>query len=269
MKTVEGDQSPTAFMAGVSAGDTLTGTVAEITRSGAAVLLDGFADGPAGFIGPLDYSWRSSGAILQVGDRVSAEVIAVDHLRQRVMLSRSATENPELWAFLKALHRGQRLSGTVAAIERFGVFVDLDDGPKHPAFPGVGFITIPELSWLTFEDPSEVTSTGQDVTCEVIAFDTTNGEARLSLRATQPDPFLGFARAFQVGQILHGSVTKLVPFGAFVRVKDGIEGLVHLRELSTKPIQTPDQAVQIGDEVIVTITEIDLHRRRLALSRRR
>jgi small subunit ribosomal protein S1 len=71
-----------------------------------------------------------------------------------------------------------------------------------------------------------------------------------------------------VGQVLHGSVTKLVPFGAFVRVKDGIEGLIHLSELSTTPIETPDQAVRIGDEVTVTITEIDPLRRRLALSRR-
>ncbi|GIE91468.1 S1 RNA-binding domain-containing protein [Actinoplanes regularis] len=267
---MEDDQSPTAFMATVSVGDTLTGTVAEITPSGVAVLLDGFAGDPVGFIGCLDFSWRSfqrsPGAIVQVGDRVSAEVITVDHLRRQVLLSRSATENPQLWAFLKALHRGQRLSGTVATIERFGVFVDLDDGPKHPTFPGVGFITMPELSWLTFEDPSEVIAAGQHVTCEVLAFDTTNGEARLSLRATQPDPFLDFAHTFQVGQILHGSVTKLVPFGAFVRVKDGIEGLIHLSELSTTPIETPDQAVQIGDEVIVTITEIDLLRRRLALS---
>ncbi|MEU4217322.1 S1 RNA-binding domain-containing protein [Actinoplanes sp. NPDC026623] len=270
---MEDDQSLTAFMATVNVGDTLVGTVAEVTPSGAAVLLDSFTDDPIGFIGCLDYSWRSfqrsPGAILQAGDRVSAEVLTVDHLRRRVMLSRSATENPQLWAFLKALHRGQRLSGTVAAIERFGVFVDLDDGPKHPTFPGVGFITMPELSWLTFGDPSEVISEGQHVTCEVLTFDTTNGEARLSLRATQPDPFLDFARTCHVGQILHGSVTKLVPFGAFVRVKDGIEGLIHLSELSTRPIETPDQAVQIGDEVTVTITEIDLLRRRLALSCRR
>jgi small subunit ribosomal protein S1 len=269
---MEGDQVLTAFIATVSVGDTLTGTVAEVTPPGAAVLLDGFADDPVGFIGCLDYSWRSfrrsPGEILQSGDRVSAEVVDVDQLKRQVLLSRSATENPQLWAFLKALHRGQRLSGTVAAIERFGVFVDLDDGPKHPTFPGVGFITMPELSWRTFEDPSEIISTGQHVTCEVLDFDTTNGEARLSLRATQPDPFLDFARTVQVGQILHGSVTTLVPFGAFVRVKDGIEGLIHLSELSTTPIETPDQAVQLGDEVIVRVTEIDPSRRRLALSRR-
>ncbi|WP_235995422.1 S1 RNA-binding domain-containing protein [Nonomuraea montanisoli] len=78
------------------------------------------------------------------------------------------------------------MSGIVAAIESFGVFVALDDGPKHPVFPGVGFITMPELSWRSFEDPSEIVSMGERITCEVLTFDTTNGEARLSLRATQP-----------------------------------------------------------------------------------
>jgi ribosomal protein S1 len=273
MVPVEDDRSAQEFMATVTVGDILTGTVAEITPQGAAVLLDGCSGEPCGFIGCLDHTWRASprspGALLQAGDRVAAEVIAVDHPRRQVVLSRSATENPRLWAFLKALRRGQRLSGTVAAIETFGVFIDLDDGPKHPTFPGVGFITMPELSWRTFADPSEIVYPGQHVTCEVLAFDTTHGEARLSLRATQADPFLDFARTTRVGQVRHGSVTKLVPFGAFVRVTDGIEGLVPLNELSATPVQTPDQAVQVGDEVVVTITEIDPVRRRLVLSRRR
>jgi ribosomal protein S1 len=233
------------------------------------VLLDDFADEAIGIIDSLDLSWQSlrpSG--LKAGDRISAEVIAVDRQGQRVRLSRSATENPQLWGYLKALLPGQRLSGTVAAIERFGVFVDLDDGPNHPVFPGVGFITMPELSWQWFEDPAEIISVGQHITCEVLAFDTHNGEARLSLRATQPDPFQQFARDAHVGQILRGPVTKLVPFGAFVRVADGLVGLIHLSELAAPPIETPDQAVQIGDEVTVVITDIDAPRRRLAISRR-
>ncbi|GAA1650746.1 S1 RNA-binding domain-containing protein [Actinoplanes couchii] len=266
---MEDDRSRAAFMATVSVGDTLAGTVAEVTRSGAVILLDGFPEAPIGFIGSLDYSRRSSGASLQAGDRVSTAVLAVDHPRCQILLSRSATEHPQLWAFLKALQPGQHLAGTVAAIENFGVFVDLDDGPEHPTLPGVGFITIPELSWHWFEDTSEVISVGEHVVCEFRAFDTTNGEARLSLRATQPDPFLDFASTSHVGQILHGTVTKLVPFGAFVRVEGGIHGLIHLSELSDTPIETPDEAVQIGDEVTVTITDIDPVRRRLALSRRR
>lgn len=178
------------------------------------------------------------------------------------------SESPELWAFLESLQLGEIVSGTVAAIERFGVFVELDDGPSHPVFPGVGFITIPELSWRRFEAASDVVQVGQRVSCEFLQFDTWNLEARLSLRATQPDPFQAFADRNAVGRKLHGHVTKLVPFGVFVQVANGIEGLVPLRELTWTPAKAPSHVVQVGDEVTVVVTEIDRELRRLILSRR-
>ncbi len=178
------------------------------------------------------------------------------------------SENPELWAFLESLHRGEILSGTVSAIERFGVFLALDDGPDHPVFPGPGFITIPELSWRRFEAASDVVRIGQRVSCELLQFDTWNPEAGLSLRATQPDSFQAFADRIPVGQKLHGRVTELVPFGAFVQVADGIEGLVHLQELSWTTLEAPEDVVCVGDEVTVVTTEIDRERRRPALPRR-
>ncbi|MFI2348176.1 S1 RNA-binding domain-containing protein [Streptomyces sp. NPDC019443] len=178
------------------------------------------------------------------------------------------SENPELWAFLESLRCGELLSGTVTAIERFGVFVALDDGPDHPVFPGVGFITIPELSWRRFEAASDVVHAGQRVSCEFLQFDTWNAEARLSMRATQPDPFQAFADHTAVGQELQGQVTKLLRFGVFVQVADGIEGLVHLRELTWPPVEAPEDIFQVGDEVTVVVTEIDRERRRLSLSRR-
>jgi small subunit ribosomal protein S1 len=110
------------------------------------------------------------------------------------------SENPELWAFLQSLRPGDILSGTVSAIERFGVFVTLDEGPGHPVFPGVGFITAPELSWRRFEAASDIVQVGQRVTCEFLQFDTWNSEARLSLRATQADPFQQFAYSTATGR---------------------------------------------------------------------
>ncbi|MER6345104.1 S1 RNA-binding domain-containing protein [Streptomyces sp. NPDC001595] len=177
------------------------------------------------------------------------------------------SENPELWAFLESLRCGAILSGTVTAIERFGVFVALDDGPDHPVFPGVGFITIPELSWRRIETGSDVVQVGQRVSAEFLQFDTWNLEARMSLRATQPDPFRAFVDRTAVGQELHGRVTKLVPFGVFVEIADGIEGLVPLRELTSTPVERPSDVVQSGDEVTVVVTVIDRERRRLVLSR--
>ncbi|MER5181684.1 S1 RNA-binding domain-containing protein [Streptomyces sp. NPDC002896] len=213
----------------------------------------------------MELSWRQPPAVSQ---RITAEVIAMDLDEGRVRLSMAATGNPELWAFLRSLHRGEILSGTVTAIERFGVFVALDDGPDHPVFPGVGFITIPELSWRHFEAASDVVQVGQHILCVFLQFDTWNGEARLSLRATQPDAFQAFVDGIAVGQTLRGKVTKLVPFGVFVQVTGGIEGLVHLRELASMPPDTPESVVQVGDEVSVVVTEIDREKRRLALSRR-
>ncbi|WP_319596864.1 S1 RNA-binding domain-containing protein [Streptomyces sp. ID05-04B] len=127
------------------------------------------------------------------------------------------SENPELWAFLKSLHCGEILSG---------------------------FITIPELSWPRIEAAFDVVQVGQRVSAEFLQFDTWNLEARLSLRATQPDPFQAFADRTAVGQKLHGQVTKLVPFGVFVQVTDGIEGLVprassDLRPRSALPNRVP------------------------------
>ncbi|MFI9830898.1 S1 RNA-binding domain-containing protein [Streptomyces sp. NPDC051913] len=265
MGAASGDQDSREFLAGIRIGDLCSGTVAEVTRSrGVTVTLDGFSARPLGIIWPLDVSWSwNQSAAVKVGQRITAEVIAIDPDEGRARLAMTATENPELWAFLKSRHRGEILSGTITAIERFGVFVALDDGPDHPVFPGVGFITIPELSWRHIEAVSDVVQVGQRVSCEFLQFDTWNGEARLSLKATQPDPF----QAFAVGQTLKGQVTKLVPFGFFVQVADGIEGLVHLHELTSTPVPTPQDVVEAGDEVTVVVTDVDRERRRLILSR--
>ena len=179
-----------------------------------------------------------------------------------------AAEHPDLWAYLDSLSYGDVIAGTVAAIESFGVFVKLDDGPAHPVFPGVGFITYPELSWSRFDAASDIVQVGERVSCEFLQFDTWNLEARLSLRATQPDPLAAFANRIEVGQELTGRVTRLVPFGAFVEVADGIEGLIHLRDLSPTPVEAPSDVVQVGDEVTVAIQAIDLPRRQLSLSLR-
>lgn len=178
------------------------------------------------------------------------------------------SEHPELWAFLESLRPGMVLLGTVAAIERFGVFVALDDGPAHPIFAGVGFITGPELSWRHFTDASDVVHVGQRVSCVFLQFDTTNLEARLSLRATQPDPFQAFADHAALGQELTGQVTKIVPFGAFVQVANGVEGMVHARDFASRGVEAIGDAVNVGDELAVVVTALDRERRRLGLGLR-
>ncbi|AZM93738.1 S1 RNA-binding domain-containing protein [Streptomyces sp. W1SF4] len=178
-------------------------------------------------------------------------------------------ETPGLWEFLSSLELGERIAGRVASIESFGVFVALDDGPAHPVYPGVGFISYAELAWQRFDAATEIVRVGQRVECEFLQFDTWNGEARLSLKATQPDPFQIFADDTSVGQTLPGRVTKLAPVGAFVEVAKGIEGLVPLLELAWTPVEAPEEIVRVGDRFRVVVTEVDRQHRRLALSRRR
>lgn len=174
------------------------------------------------------------------------------------------SENPELWAFLESFHLGDTLSGVVAAIKPFGVFVALDDGPAHPVYPGVGFITAPELSWRRHEAMSDVVQVGQRVSAVFLQFDTYNLEARLSLRATEPDPFQAFAEGVEPGSKLTGTVTKLTPIGAFARVADGIEGLLPVRGFDNARAEALD-GMQVGDELTVVVTDMDRQRRRFQL----
>jgi small subunit ribosomal protein S1 len=111
-----------------------------------------------------------------------------------------------------------------------------------------------------------VVEVGQEVEVEVLDVDLDRERVSLSLKATQEDPWRHFARTHAIQQIVPGKVTKLVPFGAFVRVEDGIEGLVHISELAEKHVEIPEQVVQVGSEVMVKVIDIDLERRRISLS---
>ncbi|WP_394616890.1 S1 RNA-binding domain-containing protein [Lentzea sp. JNUCC 0626] len=166
---------------------------------------------------------------------------------------------PELHAFLSGLRPGQLLSGTVAAIENFGVFVALDEGPPHPAHPGVGFIRVIDLTWQRVGSVAEVVQVGQRVTGEFQEHDAWQQEARLSLKALQPDPLRAFAAT--AGQEFRGSVTKVVPFGVVVRVADGVEGLLHEKDFTSAPPRE-------GDEITVVLADFDLERRRVSFSQR-
>ena len=125
---------------------------------------------------------------------------------------------------------------------------------------------VSELSWKHIDHPSEVVQVGDEVTVEVLDVDMDRERVSLSLKATQEDPWRHFARTHAIGQIVPGKVTKLVPFGAFVRVEEGIEGLVHISELSERHVEVPDQVVQVGDDAMVKVIDIDLERRRISLS---
>ncbi|MGO2111863.1 MAG: S1 RNA-binding domain-containing protein, partial [Pseudoclavibacter sp.] len=160
--------------------------------------------------------------------------------------------------FLNNLQKGQVRKGVVSSMVNFGAFVDLG---------GVdGLVHVSELSWKHIDHASEVVEVGQEVTVEILEVDLDRERVSLSLKATQEDPWQVLARTHAIGQIAPGKVTKLVPFGAFVRVADGIEGLVHISELSTGHVELAEQVVSVGQELFVKIIDIDLDRRRISLS---
>jgi small subunit ribosomal protein S1 len=197
-----------------------------------------------------------------VGRELEAKIIELDKNRNNVVLSRRAwleqTQSEVRQNFLTQLQKGQVRPGVVSSIVNFGAFVDLG---------GVdGLVHVSELSWKHIDHPSEVVEVGQEVTVEVLDVDMDRERVSLSLKATQEDPWQQFARTHQMGQIVPGKVTKLVPFGAFVRVDEGIEGLVHISELAERHVEIPEQVVQVNDDVMVKIIDIDLERRRISLS---
>ena len=129
-----------------------------------------------------------------------------------------------------------------------------------------GLIHVSELSWKHVDHPGSVVSVGDEVTIQVLEVDLDRERISLSLKATQQDPWQEFASSHRVGELVYGRVTKLVPFGAFVQVGDGIEGLVHISEMSAHHIDLPEQVVTPGEELWVKIIDIDLQRRRISLS---
>ncbi|MHB8661715.1 MAG: 30S ribosomal protein S1 [Acidimicrobiales bacterium] len=197
-----------------------------------------------------------------VGKELDAKIIELDKNRNNVVLSRRAwleeSQKEQREDFLANLKPGEVRKGTVSSIVNFGAFVDLGgmDGLVH----------VSELSWKHVEHPSAVVTVGDEIEVKVLEVDLERERISLSLKQTLQDPWNEFASSHQVGELVYGRVTKLVPFGAFVQVGDGIEGLVHISEMATHHVDLPEQVVNPGDELWVKIIDIDLQRRRISLS---
>ncbi|MFQ5558734.1 MAG: 30S ribosomal protein S1, partial [Acidimicrobiales bacterium] len=197
-----------------------------------------------------------------VGRELEAKIIELDKNRNNVVLSRRAwleeTQREQREEFLDNLRPGETRRGTVSSVVNFGAFVDLGgmDGLVH----------VSELSWKHVDHPSSVVQVGDEIEVQVLEVDLDRERISLSLKATQQDPWQEFAGSHRVGELVYGRVTKLVPFGSFVQVGDGIEGLVHISEMSAHHVDLPEQVVTPGEELWVKIIDLDLQRRRISLS---
>jgi small subunit ribosomal protein S1 len=197
-----------------------------------------------------------------IGQRITAKILELDRNRNNVVLSRrTLLEQNQRGArdeFLTNLKIGEVRKGRISSVVAFGAFVDLGGMD--------GLIHVSELSWKHVDNPTAVVNIGDEVTVKVLEVDMERERISLSLKATQQDPWQEFANGHQVGQLVYGRVTKLVPFGAFVQVGDGIEGLVHISEMSAHHVEAPEQVVTPAEELWVKIIDLDLARRRISLS---
>lgn len=197
-----------------------------------------------------------------IGQDIEAKIIELDRNKNNVVLSRRAfleeNQREQREEFLTNIRPGEVRSGVVSSIVHFGVFVDLGgmDGLVH----------VSELSWNHVDHPSSVVAVGDEVQVLVLEVDHQSERISLSLKATQQDPWQEFANAHKAGELVYGHVTKLVPFGCFVQVAAGIEGLVHISEMSLQHVDLPEQVVTVGEELWVKIIDLDPGRRRISLS---
>lgn len=197
-----------------------------------------------------------------IGKTLNVKVIELDRSKERIVLSRREVENAELEVKKKGLWNeikpGEKRSGVVSRLTKFGAFVDLD---------GIdGLIRLSELSWKRVKNPSEVVSIGDKVEVYVLDVDKENNRISLALKDVSEDPWNNVQDKYKVGSVVDGVVTKFLNFGAFVEIEPGLEGLVHLSEISEERILKPSDVLNIGNKVRVKILDIDSKAKRMSLS---
>ncbi len=242
-------------------GEPVEGTVIEVVKGGLIIDL-----GVRGFLpASLVDIRRVPNLDEYMGTKIESKVIELNRSRNNVVLSRRAVleeERKEVrQQILDRLQPGLVVEGQISNIVDFGAFVDLD---------GIdGLIHISELSWSHVNHPSEILTIGDTVKVKVLDIDRDRQRISLGLKQTQEDPWQRIVDTYSVGDELEGKVTKVVTFGAFVEILDGVEGLVHISELAPHHVESPREVVHPGDEIRVQILEIDSERRRLSLSAKR
>ncbi|MEX0698109.1 MAG: 30S ribosomal protein S1 [Acidimicrobiia bacterium] len=239
-------------------GGTVKGTVIEVVKGGLIVDI-----GLRGFLPASLVDLRRVRDLEPfIGQEIEAKVIELDRNRNNVVLSRRAyleeEQAEQRAAFLDDLKEGEIRPGVISSVVNFGAFVDLGgmDGLVH----------VSEMSWQHISHPSEMVKVGDKVTIRVLEVDRERERISLSIRQTLEDPWEVFSRDTNVADVVDGVVTKTVPFGAFVSVSDGVEGLVHVSEIAIHRVESPELELSIGQKVRVKVTEKDDERRRISLS---
>ncbi len=257
LKEIEKEQRKALFET-LEKGQEIDGTIRSIVDFGLFVDIGGFE----GLVHRSEIAWKDLPVPppeYKVGDNVRVKVIDFDTEKAKVSLSiKQLRPNP--WdGITERLTAGARMTGTVVSVTDFGAFVELEQDVE-------GLVHISELSWGHPENPKELVSEGDQVEVVVLNVDEAAHRISLSMRRTQNDPWEDVSAKYPQGQIVSGTVTKLTDFGAFVKLEDGIEGLVHVSELDWGHVSHPRDVLSESDPVEVKILSADPSERRISLS---
>src|SRR5216683_441361 len=243
----------------LSEGMVLTGTVKNLTDYGAFIDLGGID----GLLHVTDMSWGRVGhpsEIFQIGDQVEVVVLHFDRETGRVSLGyKQKSSDP--WAIVDARFPvGAKVQGRVVSLTNFGAFVELEPGVE-------GLVHISDMSWTrNIGHPSDILKKGQPIETQILNVDKDNKRISLGIKQIQPDPWESVTQRYPMGSRVTGKIVRLTDFGAFVELEPGVDGLLHVSQMSHRPIAAPSDLVNVGDELTLLVIRVDPNERRIGLS---
>ncbi len=242
-----------------------TGEVVNVMNYGAFVKLEA---GIEGLVHISEMSWvrrvNHPNELVKIGDEIDVAVLGIDKSGEQMSLGMKQTQdNP--WDKVEANYPVDKMvKGSVRNLTNYGAFIELEEGID-------GLLHVSDMSWTKkISHPNEMLEKGQDVECKILAVDIERRRIALGLKQMNDDPWSGdIPGRYQPGQVIKGNVTKITNFGVFVGLEDGLEGLLHISELSDDKVENPEDLVKVGDELEVKVLRVDTEERKIGLSRRR
>jgi small subunit ribosomal protein S1 len=242
-------------------GSRIMGKVVNITDYGVFVELE---EGVEGLVHISELTWskkmKHPSKLVRIGDTVEIMVLDCDPIKRRISLGMKQIE-PNPWALIEGKYPvGSRVVGRVKTVTDFGIFIGFEEGVD-------GLVHVSEMSWTKkIKHPSELYKKGQEVEAVVLNIDRNNERFSLGIKQLTPDPWKDIARRYRKGEMVTGKITNLTDFGAFVELEEGIEGLIHVSEISWEKVGKPSDLLKVGDTVSAVVVHTDPHERRIGLS---
>ena len=241
------------------------GTVVNVMSYGAFVKLE---DGIEGLVHISEMSWTKRishpSELVNIDDSIDVVVLRIDEQKQEISLGMKQTQSNPWEKVSDKYPTGSMVKGKVRNLTNYGAFIEIEEGID-------GLLHVSDMSWTRkISHPSELVEKGQEVECKVLSVDQERRRIALGLKQLEEDPWsTDIPNRYQQGQLVKGKVTKITNFGVFVGLEDGLEGLLHISELSDQKVENPQDVVNVGDEIEVKVLRVDTEERKIGLSRKR